>query len=54
MFCLHFSFIGWSCLLTFGIRELWLTPYVEAANAAFYGDIPVPLAEIERENGKGL
>ncbi len=29
------------------------TLYAEAANAAFYGDIPVPLAEIERENGKG-
>lgn len=38
LFCLHFSFIGWNFLsiLTCGIGFLWLSPYIEAANAAFY------------------
>jgi len=38
LFCLHLSFIGWSILCTFtlGIGNLWLTPYKQAANAAFY------------------
>lgn len=46
LFCLHFSFIGWEILCTFtlGIGNLWLTPYVEAAAAAFYRDITAPLA----------
>lgn len=41
LFCLQFSFIGWSilCLFTLGIGSLWLNPYVEAANAAFYREI---------------
>ncbi len=41
LFCLHFSFIGWDILaaLTFGIGNLWLKPYKQAANAAFYRDI---------------
>lgn len=41
LFCLHFSFIGWYILsvLTWGIGLLWLNPYVEAANAAFYKEI---------------
>lgn len=41
LFCLQFSFIGWSFLstLTFGIGELWLRPYREAATAAFYREI---------------
>ncbi|MBQ4144987.1 MAG: DUF975 family protein [Clostridia bacterium] len=41
LFCLEFSFIGWSILagLTFGIGDLWLTPYRHAAEAAFYRDI---------------
>ncbi len=41
LFCLEFSFIGWSFLasLTFGIGHLWLVPYKEAARAAFYRDI---------------
>ncbi len=40
-FCLQFSFIGWAllCLLTLGIGFLWLHPYSEAANAAFFRDI---------------
>lgn len=41
LFCLRFSFIGWSllCGLTFGIGNLWLTPYMQAADAAFYREI---------------
>lgn len=41
LFCLHLSFIGWEllCVLTLGIGELWLTPYKQAAIAAFYREI---------------
>lgn len=41
LFCLQFSFIGWSILasLTFGIGNLWLTPYRQATTAAFYREI---------------
>ncbi len=41
LFCLHFSFIGWDILasLTFGIGYLWLTPYKQAAFAAFFRDV---------------
>lgn len=41
LFCLHFSFIGWSflCVLTLGIGNLWLGPYRHAAEAAFYRDL---------------
>jgi len=41
LFCLQFSFIGWSilCTLTLGIGNLWLTPYKQAAVAAFYRDL---------------
>ena len=37
-FLLNLSFIGWALLsaLTFGIGSLWLTPYENAAYAAFY------------------
>lgn len=38
LFMLHLSFIGWDllCALTLGIGSLWLNPYMNAANAAFY------------------
>ena len=41
LFCLQLSFIGWSilCAFTFGIGNLWLTPYRQAATAAFYREI---------------
>ena len=41
LFCLQFSFIGWAivCVFTFGIGSLWLTPYMNAANANFYENI---------------
>ncbi len=40
-FCLQLSFIGWSilCVFTLGIGALWLSPYMNAAAAAFYLDI---------------
>ena len=41
LFCMQLSFIGWAilCLFTLGIGFLWLNPYTEAANAAFYRDV---------------
>ena len=41
LFCLHFSFIGWILLsmLTCGVLMLWVAPYMQAANAAFYESI---------------
>ena len=38
LFCLQFSFIGWSILatITFGIGFLWLLPYIQFAIIAFY------------------
>ena len=41
LFCLQFSFIGWQilCILSLGIGSLWLTPYMNAATAAFYDEI---------------
>ena len=41
LFCLDLSFIGWEILssLTMGIGNLWLTPYKQAAKAAFYREI---------------
>lgn len=52
LFCLGFSFIGWAflCVVTFGLGSLWLTPYAEAAYAAFYRDltaVPAPGASAE-------
>lgn len=44
LFCLQFSFIGWVilCAFTFGIGNLWLHPYQEAATAAFYRSLTQP------------
>lgn len=41
LFCLRFSFIGWDilCMLTLGIGYLWLTPYKQAAEAAFFREV---------------
>ncbi|MCI6493432.1 MAG: DUF975 family protein [Bacteroidales bacterium] len=41
LFYLHLSFIGWwiLCVLTLGIGFLWLAPYVQTAQAAFYDDV---------------
>lgn len=40
LFCLQFSFIGWSILaaLTFGIGMLWLIPYIQLSSISFYQD----------------
>lgn len=41
LFCLQFSFIGWAilCSFTLGIGNFWLSPYKQAATAAFYREI---------------
>ena len=41
LFCLHLNFIGWAilCAFTFGIGNLWLTPYRQAAASAFYREV---------------
>ena len=41
LFCLEFSYIGWSilCGFTMGIGYLWLRPYKQAAIAAFYREV---------------
>lgn len=40
LFSLHLSFIGWwfLCCLSAGIGFIWLSPYVSAADTAFYLD----------------
>ena len=46
LFWLYLGFIGWFflCILTCGIGFLWLTPYVEAAKAAFYEEVKADYA----------
>ncbi|MCR5003058.1 MAG: DUF975 family protein [Bacteroidales bacterium] len=41
LFYLYLSFIGWGflCLFTLGIGFLWLVPYIETSQAAFYKDV---------------
>ena len=41
LFCLHLSFIGWLLLgaLACGIGVIFVVPYVEAADVAFYDEI---------------
>lgn len=41
LFCLEISFFGWAmlCAFTCGIGFLWLTPYEQAAKAAFYREV---------------
>jgi len=41
LFCLRLSFIGWDilCAFTFGLGKFVLTPYKQAAEAAFYREI---------------
>lgn len=53
LFCLRLSFIGWDILaaLTLGIGYLWLNPYRQAADAAFYKELtgaipPAAAAEV--------
>ena len=54
LFCMQLSFIGWdilSAMLTFGIGGLWLTPYKQAATAAFYREITGTERQIPQPNG---
>lgn len=41
LFILELSFIGWAilCVFTLGIGYLWLFPYMNASEAAFYTDL---------------
>ena len=41
LFCLSFSFIGWSllCVFTCGLGNIVLTPYIEASIADFYREV---------------
>lgn len=47
LFYLYLTFIGWFilCLLTAGIGFLWLIPYVETTQAAFYRDLKAEFGE---------
>ena len=49
-FILQLSFIGWFllCLLTAGIGFIFLTPYVEAANAEFFNEVSGKNVEKQR------
>ncbi len=40
-FCLSMSFIGWYllALVTFGLSQLWVNPYMQTACAAFYMEV---------------
>ena len=44
LFCLHLSFFGWAmlCILSCGIGFLWLSPYMETSDAAFYLEVSQP------------
>ena len=50
-FCLQFSFIGWHILSAFtcGLGEIFLTPYIQTANAVFYDEIANRAAARETE-----
>ena len=41
LFCLRLSFIGWIFLsvFTLGIAMIWIAPYMQAAETAFYDEI---------------
>ena len=41
LFWLYLSFIGWFfvCIFTFGIGFIWLIPYMQSADVAFYEDV---------------
>ena len=44
LFVLGLSFFGWGllCVITLGIASLWVTPYINAAYAAFYRRLTGP------------
>lgn len=49
LFLLHLSFIGWGilCILTLGIGFIFLVPYIQTSEAAFYEDLKAELAECD-------
>lgn len=51
LFCLDLSFLGWNLLVlfTFGIGMLFLTPYYQAARAAFYRSLTTPASAYENK-----
>ena len=51
LFWLHLTFFGWMLLnvLTLGIGSLWLNPYMNAAEAAFYRQLTKPARYVEYE-----
>lgn len=51
LFCLQFSFIGWAILaiFTLGIGYLWLIPYIQIANIAFYQFIAGKNSKVDAE-----
>lgn len=52
LFCLQLSFLGWGilCVFTFGLGNLWLIPYSQAAEAAFYREISASFTSAEGES----
>lgn len=48
LFVLGLSFFGWGllCLITLGIASLWVTPYINAAYAAFYRRLTGPSRQL--------
>ena len=52
LFWLNFSFIGWIilCALTLGVAYVWLMPYMQTANAAFYQDLKKEYVENNPNN----
>ena len=52
-FCLGLSFFGWMLLsaFTFGIGGLFLTPYVQVANASFYRNLKPKAAGYRPDDG---
>lgn len=52
LFCLHLSFIGWAILVPFtlGIGMLWLSPYVNMAQTAFYRSVAPSVYQRQQPN----
>jgi len=47
LFCLYLSFLGWFllCILSLGIGFFWLSPFMQASEAAFYNDLKAERGE---------
>ena len=55
LFCLQLSYIGWFflTLVTLGIAGLWMSPYMEVAQAFFYRDVNVLAGGTDRPQNGG-